>query len=166
MSFPEKPDASPVRLLLFTLDDRKYALPLEAVREVVRAVGITPLPEAPAVVLGLIDVRGEIVAVFDPRERFRLPKRDVELGDRLILARASKRSVALLVDGVAGVLETSPEEIVAAKTILSGLELVQGVVQLPDGLALIHDLDRFLSADEERRLDEALGRPGSEASHG
>jgi purine-binding chemotaxis protein CheW len=46
------------------------------------------------------------------------------------------------------------------------LQLIDGVIQLEQGLVLIHDLDRFLSLDEERALEESLTRQPSDASHG
>lgn len=144
------------QLVVFTLDERNYALHLSAVERVIRAVDVTPLPKAPAVVFGVMNVQGQLVPVVDIRKRFRLPERDMRLSDRLIIAHTSKRAVALIVDSVSGMLEISEERIVAAKRILPTIEYVEGVVKLDDGLILIHDLDQFLSLDEEQALDEAI----------
>jgi purine-binding chemotaxis protein CheW len=148
-----------MQLVLFTLDEQRYALDLAAVERAVRVVDVTPLPAAPSSVLGVINVRGEVVPVYNLRRRFRLAERDTDLSDQLMIANTSQRSVGLLVDAVNGVLEVSEEVIASAEKILPEIECVRGVVKLPDGLVLIHDLDRFLSPEEERILDEALKSP-------
>lgn len=143
-------------LVVFTLDSRHYALPVDTVERVVRAVEITPLPKAPAVVLGLINLSGQIVPVFDLRRRFHLPAKEIALKDRFIIARTSRRRVAFVADFVDTAVEYPPQEVVMAESILPDLPYVQGVVKLKDGMVLIHDLDRFLSLQEEKGLEASL----------
>lgn len=119
-------------------------------------VEVMPLPNAPEVVRGVISVRGQIVPVIDLRRRFRCPSREVGLNDHLIIARTARRTVALIVDTVLDVVECAEQDVISGETILPGLEYVNGVVKLPDGMVLIHDLDTFLSLEEERALDEAV----------
>lgn len=146
--------ANPVVALM--LDDIRYALPLSSVERVVRAVEITPLPDAPAVILGVINVQGRVVPVVDIRRRFRLPARAISVGDQLVIAHTPNRCLALLADAVQGVVECPADDIVPPHDILSDLHYVTGVAKLADGLLLIHDLDEFLALDEERSLEEAL----------
>lgn len=143
-------------VVVFELEGRCHALPLELVDRVVRNVDITPLPKAPAIVLGVINVQGRVIPVVNIRQRFRLNRREPGLDDQLIIARMPGRSVALLVDEVTGVLEYSEGESLPAEAIVPGTDHVAGVVKQSDGMVLIHDLARFLSLDEERELDEAL----------
>lgn len=147
----------PSRFVVFALDDGLYALHLAAVERVVRAVQVTPLPKVPEIVLGFIDVQGRVIPVLDIRKRFRLPEREVQLNDHLIIARTSTRAVALLVDSVVGTLQREVSEVIEGTSILPGLEYVEGVVKLEGGLILIHDLDKFLSLEEEKALHEAMG---------
>lgn len=144
------------RHVVFFLAGQRYALPLAAVDKVVRAVEYTVLPKAPDIVLGIINVQGRVIPLVNIRRRFRLPERDVALTDQMVIAHTSRRQVALLMDGVAGMLENPEQETVPAKDILPDTEYVDGVVKLQDGLVLIHDLDRFLSLEEEDSLDRAL----------
>ena len=145
-----------IRLVNFNLDDQKYALFLSAVIRIIRAVEITGLPKAPEIVLGVINMHGLIISVFDIRKRFQLPQREMQLGDQLIIASTSKRTVALLVDSVSDVIDIPEEKIIAGEKILPGLEYVEGVVKTEDGMILIHDLEQFLSLQEEKALHEAL----------
>ncbi|MBI5797172.1 MAG: purine-binding chemotaxis protein CheW [Planctomycetes bacterium] len=144
------------QLVTFTLDNCKFALPLPQVERIVNVVEITPLPKAPEVVIGVVNVRGRIIPVVDIRKRFCLPKREMNLNNKFILSHTSKRSVGIIVDSVTGVIESSKKEVVTPEKILPGIEYLEGVVKLEDGLTLIHNIDSFLSLEEEKTLDDAM----------
>ena len=146
----------PNLLVVFTLDDRRYALHLSAVDRAVRIADITPLPRAPDIVLGVVNVQGRVIPVVNVRKRFRLPEREIALTDQLIIAHTARRPVALVADGMTGVIEYLEADLVGAESVLPGVEYLEGVAKLKDGLVLIHNLDRFLSLDEERSLDRAM----------
>jgi purine-binding chemotaxis protein CheW len=147
---------SSIHLVVFNLDGRHYAVHLSAVERIVLIAEITPLPNAPDIVLGLVNVRGRIIPVINLRKRFKLPICEISLNDCLIVARTSRRPVALVADTVAGVVECSEGEITAANRILLHLEYIEGVVKLEDGLILIHNLETFLSLEEEETLEKAM----------
>src|SRR5712675_257312 len=69
------------QLVVFALDAQHYALPLTGVQRVVRMVEVTPLPKAPEIVLGVIDVKGHIIPVMSIRNRFGLPEPETNLSD-------------------------------------------------------------------------------------
>jgi len=146
------------QLVVFRLGEQRYALPLGTVRRIVRAVEVTPLPGAPAVVLGAINVAGCIIPVLSLRQRFLLPEREIGPADQFVLAQTARRGVALVIDEAQGVIEREPSAVVGSDRIAPGLEQFHGVVKLDDGLVLIHDLQTFLSLDEARTLDEAMTR--------
>jgi purine-binding chemotaxis protein CheW len=149
---------APVRLLVFTLDRQRYALELEAAERVLPMVAVSPLPGCPDVVLGAINVHGDVVPVLDMRRRLGLAAGDYGPRARLVVAHTASRVVALPVDDVTGVAEVPMETVVAPETVHPDIGHVSGIGALSDGLLLIQDLDAFLSLDEERRLDEALGK--------
>ena len=142
--------------IAFTLDEGHYALDLSAVERIIQAVEVTPLPEAPDIVLGIINIKGKIIPVVNIRRRFRLSEKDIEPTNRLIIAHTLKRTVALVVDVVLGVIETPEDRVVQTDTVLPGMDYVQGVVKMEDGMILIHDLNKFLSLEEEKTLDIAI----------
>ncbi len=144
------------QFMVFWLDEQRYALPLDSVKRVERAVAVTALPAAPEAVLGAVNVRGQVVPVFDLRRKFRLPERRPGLTDRLVVACTRHRPVALLADVVEGLLAGPAGEVISAEGVLPGLEYLRGVVRLDGGMVLIHDLDDFLSLEEEQKLDEAM----------
>ncbi|MGZ4953629.1 MAG: chemotaxis protein CheW [Methylobacter sp.] len=134
-------------LLVFTLDDWRCALELSSVEKVYRAVAVTPLPDAPDIVLGVVNIRGAVLPVVDVRRRFRLQEKNLTPDDQFIVANSSGSLVVLVVDSVAGVIECSGEDIVSASAIVPGMEYVEGVARLKDGMILIHNLARFLSLE-------------------
>ncbi len=144
------------QLVVFTLDDQKYALYLPVVERVVSAVEVTPLPKAPDIILGVINIQGKVIPVVNIRRRFGLPEREIDLSDQFIIANTSKKTVVLVMDTVSGVIEPAEGKLIISKNITPGMEYVDGVIKLEDGLILIHDLDRFLSLEEEKKLDNAL----------
>jgi purine-binding chemotaxis protein CheW len=143
-------------IVVFLLDGRRYGLALTAVEQVIRLVDITPLPRAPAIVAGVINLHGAALPVIDLRRRFDLPARAPETSDQLICARTRRRRIMLLVDTVSGVEEGGPRDWIDGGTVLPGLEYVSGVVKRADGLILIHDLDTCLSLEEGQALDRAM----------
>lgn len=138
------------------LDELRIALPLAAVERVIRATYVVCLPQALDIVLGVVNVQGRIIPIVNTRKRFRLPDREIVLTDQFVIARTQRRPVALMVDAVSGVLAYPEQDIVAADAILPGMEYVEGVARIKDGLILIHNLDTFLSLDEEKSLDRAM----------
>jgi purine-binding chemotaxis protein CheW len=143
-------------LLVFMLGDQRYALPLPAVDRVVRMVAITPLPEAPEIVLGAVNIQGRVIPVINMRRRFHLPEREIALTDQLVVAHTARRPVALVADAVLDVIACPAQGLIAAENIVPGIEYLAGVIKLEDGLILIHDLDKFLSLEEENFLAHAL----------
>jgi purine-binding chemotaxis protein CheW len=131
---------------------------LGTVERIVRAVEVAPLPKGPEIVKGVVNVEGRVVPVLDVRERFGLPHKEITSSDQFLIARTARRSVILVVDEALGIVECSPSDVVEAGDIVPGLEQVQGVIKLENGLVLIHDLEKFLSLDEEKILEEALGQ--------
>ncbi len=147
---------NPSQLAVFTLDEQKYALRISVVERMLRLVEITFLPDSPDIVMGIINVQGKMIPVFNVRRRFRLPEREMDISDHIIIAKTSKRTVALLVDEVLGIYAFTAGDIVQPDEIMPSMEYLEGVVKTADGMILIHDLNRFLSLDEESTLDAAL----------
>jgi purine-binding chemotaxis protein CheW len=90
--------------LTFALGGEEYAVPVADVREVMRAPTVTEVPRAPAHILGVITVRGEVVAVMDARSRLGLGKGDAASAGRIVIVDAGLGSVGLLVDAVRNVV--------------------------------------------------------------
>lgn len=142
-------------ILVFELADQRYGLPGSSVRELVRAVSITPLPRQPEFVEGVINLRGRIVPVLDVRSWLGLPARGIEPSDHFLVATVGSRLVALRVDRA---LELVPleEGVLAQAEAWTGTPSVTRVAKLAGGLVLIPNLEAFLTGSALERLDETV----------
>ena len=155
-----------VDVLTFEVDRHRYALPVADVHEVVRAVAVVPLPKAPPVVQGIINLRGQVVPVLDLRTRFGLPARPLHLDDHLVVVRAGTRLVVLRADRALGLTRVDDHQIEPMTSVVPRAEYVAGLAKLPDGIVLISDPRAFLSEAESARLSEALSAGAPSAGAG
>ena len=105
-------------LVLFRLEDQPYALLLTAVERVIHAVAVTPVPEAPAHVLGLINMAGHLLPVVSLRRCLGLPDRTIRPEDQFVIARTSRFTLALMVDEVQGLSVVNATQTVAVEDAL------------------------------------------------
>lgn len=106
--------------------------------------------------MGLINVQGRAIPVLNIRKLFRFPESETALSDQLIIARTSRRPLAILVESTEGVAEYRNEDVTKSEELFPGIERLKGVAGLKDGIVYIYDLDRFLSLDEEAALDRLV----------
>ena len=123
-------------------------------------VEISPLPGAPAIIEGVVNVRGTIVPVLDLRARLGLPARAIDPAQHLVILSTGARSSAVRVD-VAEDFVTIPDSDVAVSLADSGFDgagsrHVAGIAATPDGTTIIYDLVAFLSQSEIESLDNSL----------
>ena len=148
-----------LEVLVFEVGGQRYGLPSSDVQELLRAVTIVPLPRAPEIVEGVINLRGTILPVLDIRGRFRLPARAAEHTDHFIVAHADDRPVVLRADRALGLVRFAAGDIQNAGDVVPEAEYVAGIAGLPDGIVLIHDLRTFLTQAEATLLAESLSQP-------
>lgn len=147
-----------INLVVFLIEQQRYALPLASVVRIVSASEITKLPNTPTSMLGVINFQGEVIPVLNLRQRFNLPEREVGSKHHFLIARIPKRTVAIFIDEPQGVIEIDESLLVDSDQISSDIAQFQGVVKLDGDLVLIYDLEKFLSPNDEKLLDEALGQ--------
>lgn len=145
-----------MEVLVFELDHSHYAIPLEVVQEIVRAVAITPLPGAPSVVEGVINLRGVAVPVWNVRSRFGHPPRSIRLTDQLIIARVGPRLWALRVDRTIGLQTLPAAELADVRQLVPGAEYVRWIATGSQNIVLIQDVHRFLTETETELIEASL----------
>jgi purine-binding chemotaxis protein CheW len=141
-------------ILVFVIGEMKHALFLSGVEKVELAAEVTPFPEAPRVFIGAINWRGQILPVLSMRRRLHLPERSVMASDRFIIVKSIRRRLALVVDEVTGVQPANRSTFISADAIWESLGCVAGAVRTEDGIVVIHDLELFLSEEEEKVLEK------------
>lgn len=144
------------KILIFTLDELNYALPLPAVVKVIHAMETLRLPKSPEIISGIINVQGQIIPVVDIRKRFGLSDRETDPDDRMIIADTGKRKIAMFVDTVTDIKDLSPRQFSDSGKTLPFAGYIKGVAKVENELILIYDLEQFLSLDEETVLEQAM----------
>lgn len=145
-----------MKIVVFEVAGQRFGLKQEIVSELAHAVPIAPLPSAPAIVEGVINVRGIIAPVLNLRQRFGLPAKVVDHKEHLIVARAGARTVAVRADKVLDLAEIAEEQVTDSRGVSPGSDRRFGIAKLADGLVLIYDLGEFLSQAESEQLASAL----------
>ncbi|WP_199611241.1 chemotaxis protein CheW [Flocculibacter collagenilyticus] len=134
----------------FRLEDETYGINVMQVQEVLRYTEIAPVPGAPTYVLGIINLRGNVVTVIDTRSRFGLPPTEVTDNSRIVIIEAEKQVLGILVDSVAEVVYLRSSEIDSAPNVGTdeSAKFIQGVSNRDGELLILVDLNKLLSDDE------------------
>jgi purine-binding chemotaxis protein CheW len=130
----------------FLVADLFFGIDVRRVQEVLRTQEVTPVPQAPAVIEGLINLRGQIVTAVDMRRRLGLPPRPGGTHPMNMVVRTEEGAASLLVDEIGDVLdvEASTFENVPDNVAPEQRELIRGVCKLKDRLLLVLDAERTL----------------------
>ena len=146
----------PTAVLAVTVADVRCAIALDQVREVVPAAWVEPLPDAPAAVMGVLDLRGELLAVVDARNCLGLSASPLRPSDRFVVVASRDRPVVLRVDSADEIMEIPGDAVTEARTVAPDVVTAAGIARLSDGMIVIHDPDRFLSSQDSEQLRRAL----------
>lgn len=143
------------QVVVFHLAGEAYGVDIRFVREIIPVASITRLPNAPAFVEGVINLRGHVLPVLDLRKRFGLSSEVDPRRTRIMVAEVNAHTVGLVVDSVSEVLRVAESTVEPATGALVGVELrfVEGVAKLPDRLVILLDLEHLLGKSEARALD-------------
>ncbi len=146
-----------LRWVTFKLEKEKYGINVMQVQEVLRVTEIAPVPGAPDYVLGIINLRGNVVTVIDTRKRFGLPVKDMDDSTRIVIIEAEEQVVGILVDSVAEVVDLRLNEVDSAPNVGTdeSAKFIQGVASLDGELLIIVDLNRLLSDEQWQEMSSA-----------
>lgn len=134
----------------FKLQEETYGINVMQVQEVLRHTDIAPVPGAPMYVLGIINLRGNVVTVIDTRARFGLPPSDITENSRIVIIEADKQVIGILVDSVAEVVYLRTSEIDTAPNVGTdeSAKFIQGVSNRDGELLILVDLNKLLNDEE------------------
>ena len=134
----------------FRLENESYGINVMQVQEVLRHTEIAPVPGAPPYVLGIINLRGNVVTVIDTRSRFALPDAETTDQTRIVIIEAESQVVGILVDAVAEVVYLRQSEIETTPNVGNeeSAKFIQGVCHKNDELLILVDLEKIMSEEE------------------
>ena len=143
-------DDEVLQWVTYRLGDETYGINVMQVQEVLRHTEITPVPGAPEYVIGIINLRGNVVTVIDTRARFGLPEGVITDNTRIVIIEADEHVVGIMVDSVAEVVYLKSSEIDSATNVGTeeSTKFIQGVSNRDDELLILVDLNRMLNDDE------------------
>ena len=143
-----------LQCVTFTLAEESYAINVMQVQEVLRVSEIAPVPGAPHYVLGIINLRGNVVTVVDTRIRLGLQTSEVTDSTRIVIIEGAKHVVGILVDCVAEVVDLPSSEVESAPNVGNdeSAKYVQGVASRDGELLILVDLNKLLTDDEWEEL--------------
>ncbi|GAC18771.1 purine-binding chemotaxis protein CheW [Paraglaciecola arctica BSs20135] len=134
----------------YKLGDETYGINVMQVQEVLRHTEIAPVPGAPDYVLGIINLRGNVVTVIDTRSRFGLPASGITDSTRIVIIESEEQVVGILVDSVAEVVYLRSSEIDSAPNVGTeeSAKFIQGVSNRDGELLILVDLNKLLNDEE------------------
>jgi purine-binding chemotaxis protein CheW len=143
-----------VQWVTFRLSDETYGINVMQVQEVLRVSEIAPVPGAPHYVLGIINLRGNVVTVVDTRIRLGLATSEVTDSTRIVIIEGEKHVVGILVDCVAEVVDLAASEMESAPNVGNeeSAKYIQGVASRGDELLILVDLNKLLTDEEWEEL--------------
>jgi purine-binding chemotaxis protein CheW len=145
-----------LQCVTFKLDGETYGINVMQVQEVLRYTEIAPVPGAPHYVMGIINLRGNVVTVIDTRNRFGLQSAEVSEQTRIVIIEADSHVIGILVDAVAEVVYLRQSEIETAPNVGNdeSAKFIQGVCNKNNELLILVELDKLLSDQEWSEMDE------------
>jgi len=134
----------------FRLDNEIYGINVMLIQEVLRVTEIAPVPGAPNYVIGIINLRGNVVTVIDTRMRFGLPSKEMDDATRIVIIEVENQTVGIVVDSVSEVVDVDSSEIETAPNVGNDetARYIEGVVSRGDELLILVDLNKLLTEDE------------------
>lgn len=155
-----------LRLATFAVGDEVFAIDIMRIREIVRPIPITPVPKAPFGMVGVFNLRGQVLPLFDLRLRFgaESKNRRREQDIRYLIVTLEGRFVGLKVDEVFEVLAVRRRDLRLAHTVLAGesADYFVAVLTLKERLVLLLNLHRLLAGAERIDLSGLAPPPAKE----
>ncbi len=140
--------------ITFRLEE-DYGIELTRIKEIMRHQELTAIPETPAFILGILNLRGTAVPVIDARRLFQLPEKEINMFSAVIVMETLGRLIGLLVDAVSDIVSIKDTDITPPPKFSErkGARFIKGMVQKDKKFTMILDVTRLFSTDEIEVID-------------
>ncbi len=154
----EKVDEEILQLVGFKIGEEEFAVDILKVQEIIKLVDITPVPNAPEFVEGVINLRGKVIPIISLRKRFGFEQKDHDSRTRIIVVELEGKLVGFIVDAVTEVLRIPSSTVEPPPPIISKIEsdYLKGVGKLDDRLLILLDIDKVLSPKEKEAIEKSF----------
>ncbi|URM34997.1 chemotaxis protein CheW [Cytobacillus firmus] len=145
-----------LKLIVFQLKDKEYAIPVNQVRSIEKVEHITRVPRTVGFVKGVINLRGVVTPIISLRSRFNLEEAEYNEQSRVIIAVLNDMEVGLIVDSANDVIDVAPESIEPPPDVIGSEEsdFIKGVTKIEKRLFILIDLKKVLNPEELTAQDE------------
>lgn len=144
-----------IKLVVFKIGDEEFAVEVGQVREIIKMTEITKMPKAPFFVEGIINLRGQIIAVIDLSKRMDIGESSKDAESRIVVIETNEMKVGMIVDSVSEVIPIDesiiePNPAIAVSDV--DMQFIKGVVKIESRLLILLDLSRILTQGEIAEL--------------
>lgn len=147
-----------IQLVIFRLGRQEFGVRIDQVKEIIEMSHITRMPKAPSFIKGVINLRGQVIAVIDLTGLFDLPASDHSQGTRIVVVDVDDSTVGMIVDSVPEVLRISAKDIDPTPGLIESridTRYIEGIGKLDNRLFVLLNLGKVLSPEEVASLEEA-----------
>lgn len=140
--------------VVFHLEDELYGVDIHQVRGIEKVLPLTRVPNAPAFVRGVCNLRGSVIPVIDLKQRLAIPSGLDEANAKIIIVNIGKQTVGMTIDAAADVVSIDSQDVEPSPTLVTGIdtEFIQGVAKISNRLLIILNLERILTVDQATLL--------------
>ncbi|MEO0605548.1 MAG: chemotaxis protein CheW [Myxococcota bacterium] len=155
------------KYLTFVLGSETYGLDIQYVREIIGILPITPLPDVPVWIKGVINLRGKVIPIMDVRARFMLEERPYGGRTCIIVVNVEEWWIGLVVDTVSEVLDIPHEQIEPPPRVAgrSNDHFIQGLGKVDDHVRLLLDAQRLVGSDEVSSANRTANELDESSNH-
>ncbi len=138
------------QLITFTIQDELYGVDILKIQELIGFSEVTPVPNLPGYILGVINLRGNVIPVIDLRKKFNMRHKDYDKFNVIIVLKVENRFIGLVVDSVHDVVSLSDEKVGDTPSFTTQIDtsFIKNISQIDDKLVVILDTDKIMSIDK------------------
>jgi len=146
------------QLVVFSLDKEFYGLDIDSVEGIIKLQAITKMPNTPAYIEGVINLRGSVIPVIDLRKRFGLPTIETTPDTRIINVFLGSTKVGMIVDGVSEVIRIPDESVVPPPSMISSVDtaFIRAIAKVDERMITLLDLSQILNRDQQAIVEKIV----------
>ena len=156
----EKTTSEEIQVVMFSLANEEFAARVNQIKEITKIIEITQMPKAPSFIKGVMNLRGQVIAVIDLAKQLGLPTSELGEETRNIVVDMDGNIVGMIVDAVTEVLKISEENIDPTPPLIESridTRYIEGIGKLEDRLFVLLDLKKVLSLEEIESVEKTTG---------
>ncbi len=148
------------KFLTFVLGDEEYGIEILKVREIMGIMEITPVPQTPDYMKGVINLRGNVIPIIDLRLKFAMPEVEHTKETCIIVAEVGTTQVGVIVDSVSEVTDIKGEDIEEAPSFGQGVDtnFIMGLGKTKKKIIILLDIERVLTTEELNMVEEITAK--------